>query len=77
MRYLVIVLGVLGLIVGFTAWAKAGLMYEFTVAIGVIQLGGVVLAIGMATSDIVAAIKQGPDRQGQQPPQKGGIGVRP
>jgi hypothetical protein len=67
MRYLVMFFGVVGLIVGFTAWANAHRPDEETVAIAVIQLGGILLAIGVATSDIVQAIKRGPDRRSDQP----------
>ena len=69
MRYLVTLFGFVGLIVGFIAWANARQPHEYTTALGVIQLGGIVLAIGMVSSDIVAAIKRGPDRQSEQPAQ--------
>ena len=68
MRYLVTLFGFVGLIVGFIAWANARQPHEYTHAIAAIQLGGIVLAIGMVSSDIVAAIKRGPDRRSDQPP---------
>jgi hypothetical protein len=53
MRYVLMGLGFMGLVMGFLMLAKENTSYAALLA----QLGGVFLAIGMATSDIVEAIK--------------------
>jgi hypothetical protein len=53
MRYVLMALGAMGLVVGFLMFAKD----NTPLATLVVQLGGVFLAIGMATSDIVEVIK--------------------
>jgi hypothetical protein len=53
MRYVLMALGAFGLAVGFLMFAKE----NTPLATLVVQLGGVFLAIGMATSDIVEVIK--------------------
>jgi hypothetical protein len=68
MRYLVMLFGVLVLIGGISAWANSHQPHEFSVAIGVIQLGGIVLAIGMVAEDIVQAIKRGSQHRSDQAP---------
>jgi hypothetical protein len=55
MRYVLMALGALRLAMGFLMFAKE----NTPLATLLVQLGGVVLAIGMATSDIVEAIKGG------------------
>ena len=54
MRFVLMILGALGLGLGFLMFAKEGHIPQATVAL---QLGGAFLAIGMATTDIVEAIK--------------------
>ena len=66
MRYLIMFFGVITLMAGFAVKASAHRPDEDTVEIAVIQLGGILVAIGMATSDIVEAIKRGPDRRIEQ-----------
>jgi len=56
MRYALMILGAIGLGVGFLMLANANHPNHISQAILVVQLGGVFLAIGMATSDIVQAI---------------------
>ncbi len=53
MRYVLIGLGGIGLVMGFLMFAKE----NTPLATLVIQLGGLFLAVGMATADIVEAIK--------------------
>jgi hypothetical protein len=53
MRYVLMGLGGIGLAMGFLMLAKDNIPQAALVA----QLGGIFLAIGMATSDIVEAIK--------------------
>jgi hypothetical protein len=53
MRYVLMGLGGIGLAMGFLMLAKENTSQAALVA----QLGGICLAIGMATSDIVEAIK--------------------
>ena len=65
-RHLVMFFGVITLMAGFALNGNAHQPHEATVAIAVIQLGGILLAIGMATSDIVQAVKRGPDRRSEQ-----------
>ncbi len=67
MRYLVMLFGVLGLIGGISAWVHSHQPHEFSVAIGVIQLGGILLAIGMVAEDIVQAIKRTSQHRSEQP----------
>jgi hypothetical protein len=57
MRYVLTVLGALGLAMGFLMFANAHHPNHISQATVVVQLGGVFLAIGMATTDIVEAIK--------------------
>jgi len=58
MRYLLMVLGAVGLALGFLMFANArGHPENISQATVVVQLGGICLAIGMATTDIVEAIK--------------------
>jgi hypothetical protein len=53
MRYVLIVMGAIGLAVGFLMFAKDNTPLETLL----VQLGGVFLAAGMATADIVEVIK--------------------
>jgi hypothetical protein len=69
MRYLVMLFGVLGLIVGFSAWVNSHQPHEYSVALGVIQLSGIVLAIGMVAEDIVHAVKRSSQHRSDKPPQ--------
>jgi len=57
MRYLLMVLGAVGLALGFLMFANAHHRDHISQATVVVQLGGICLAIGMATTDIVEAIK--------------------
>jgi hypothetical protein len=57
MRYLLTILGAIGLGMGFLMFANARLPDHISQATVVVQLGGIFLAIGMATIDIVEAIK--------------------
>jgi hypothetical protein len=59
MRYVLMGLGGIGLVMGFLMFAKE----NTPLATLVIQLGGVFLAVGMATTDVVEAIK-GSSRRG-------------
>jgi hypothetical protein len=52
MRYVLMIVGALGLAIGFLMFAKDSPKATVT-----LQLGGVFLAVGLATSDIVEAIK--------------------
>jgi hypothetical protein len=68
MRYVLMVLGAIGLAMGFLMFANAHHPDHIPQATVAIQLGGIFLAIGMATVDIVEAIKGKPirgDRSGQ------------
>ena len=53
MRYVLMILGGIGLAMGFFMLAKDNIPQATLLA----QVGGMFLAIGMATSDIVEAIK--------------------
>jgi hypothetical protein len=57
MRYVLMVLGVIALAGGILMFSNAHHPHHFTEATVVVLLGGIFLAIGMATSDIVEAIK--------------------
>jgi hypothetical protein len=57
MRYVLMALGVGGLALAFLMFANARRPEHTAQATLVAQLGGIVLAIGMATTDIVEAIK--------------------
>jgi hypothetical protein len=57
MRYVLMVLGAVGLAVGFLMFANAHHPDHMTQATVVVQLGGLFLAAGMAATDIVEAIK--------------------
>ena len=58
MRYVLIILGAVGLVLGFLMFANAHHDSEsIAQATVVVLLGGVFLAIGMAATDIVEAIK--------------------
>ena len=59
MRYVLLILGAIGLGLGFLMFANAHHPDHISQATVVVQLGGVFLAIGMATTDIVEAIKGG------------------
>jgi hypothetical protein len=67
MRYVLMVLGVIGLAMGFLMFANAHHPDHIPQASVALQLGGIFLAIGMATADIVEAVKGKPirDRSGQ------------
>jgi len=52
-----IVLGAIGLAMGFLMFANARHPDNVSQATVVVQLGGIFLALGMATTDIVEAIK--------------------
>jgi hypothetical protein len=57
MRYVLMVLGAIGLAIRFLMFASAHHPDHLTQATVVVQLGGIFLAAGMATADIVEAIK--------------------
>jgi hypothetical protein len=57
MRYVLMVLSAPLLAIGLIAVGNAGYPDHRICAMVVVQLGGICLAIGMATTDIVAAIK--------------------
>jgi hypothetical protein len=57
MRYVLMVLGAIGLAIGFLMFANAHHPDHVSQATVVVQLGGVFLSIGMAATDIVEAIK--------------------
>jgi hypothetical protein len=57
MRYVLLILGAIGLGLGFLMFANAHHPNVIPQAAVVVQLGGIFLAIGMATTDIVEAIK--------------------
>ena len=57
MRYVLMVLGVIGLAIGFLMFAHARHPDHTIQATVIVQLGGIFLAIGMATTDIVEVIK--------------------
>jgi hypothetical protein len=57
MRYVLMVLGAGGLALAFLMFANAHHPDHITQATVVVQLGGIFLAIGIATTDIVEAIK--------------------
>jgi hypothetical protein len=57
MRYMIMVFGAIGLAVGFLMFANAHHPDHYAQATVVVQLGGIFLAVGMATTDIVEAIK--------------------
>jgi hypothetical protein len=59
MRYVLMVLGAVGLAVGFLMFANAHHPDHMTQATVVVQLGGLFLAVGMAATDIVEAIRGG------------------
>jgi hypothetical protein len=58
MRYLLMVLGAVGLATGFLMFANASHPDHASQATVVALLGGVFFASGMATADIVEAIKR-------------------
>jgi hypothetical protein len=57
MRYVLIALGAIGLAIGFLMFANAHHPDHTTQATVVVQLSGIFLATGMASTDIVEAIK--------------------
>jgi hypothetical protein len=57
MRYVLMALGAIGLAVGFLMFANAHHPDHMTQATVVVQLGGIFLAVGTATTDIVEAIR--------------------
>jgi hypothetical protein len=57
MRYVLMVLGALVLAIGLLGFAKASNPDNNLYATVMVQLGGIFLAIAMATTDIVEAIK--------------------
>ena len=57
MRYVLMILGTIGLALGFLMFANARHPDHISQATVVVQLGGIFLAGGMATADIVEAIK--------------------
>jgi uncharacterized membrane protein len=57
MRYALMVLGAIGLALGFLMIANARHPENVAQATVVLQLGGIFLAVGMGTADIVEAIK--------------------
>jgi hypothetical protein len=57
MRYVLVILGALGLGLGFVMFANAHHPDHIPQATVVLQLGGVFLAVGLAAIDIVEAIK--------------------
>jgi hypothetical protein len=57
MRYVLMPLGAIGLALGFLMFANAHHPDHMIQATVVVQLGGICLAVGMATTDIVEAIK--------------------
>jgi hypothetical protein len=57
MRYLLMALGAVGLAAGFLMFANAHHPDHNIQAAVVAQLGGIFLALGMATADIVEALK--------------------
>ena len=59
MRYALMILGAIGLGVGFFMLANAHHPDHISQGILVVQLGGAFLAIGMAATDIVEAIRAG------------------
>jgi hypothetical protein len=56
MRYVLMVLGAIGLACGIIMFANAHHPDHTTQATVVVQLGGIFLATGMASTDIVGAI---------------------
>jgi uncharacterized membrane protein len=56
MRYVLMVLGAIGLAIGFLMFANARHPDQTTQATVVVQLGGIFLATGMACTDIVGAM---------------------
>jgi hypothetical protein len=57
MRYVLMVLGAIGLAMGFLMFANAHHSDHIPQATVALQLGGIFLAVGMATVDIIEAIK--------------------
>ena len=57
MRYVLLVLGAIGLAVGFLMFANAHHPDHISQATVAFQLGGIFLASGMAAFDIVEAVK--------------------
>jgi hypothetical protein len=57
MQYVLLVLGVIGLGVGFLMFSNAHHPDHIAQATVVVPLGGIFLATGLATADIVEAIK--------------------
>ena len=57
MRFVLMILGALGLGLGILMFANAHHPVHISEATVALQLGGVFLAIGMAATDIVEAIK--------------------
>ena len=57
MRFVLMILGALGLGLGFLMFANAHHPDHISQATVALQLGGAFLAIGLATIDIVEAIK--------------------
>ena len=63
MQYVVIVLGAIGLEVGFLVFASAHHPDHMSQATVVVPLGGILLASGLAAADIVEAVKGRSKRQ--------------
>jgi hypothetical protein len=59
MRYVLTILGFIGLVVGFLIFAHAHDPVKISQAAIILQLGGIFFAVGLATNDIVEAIKGG------------------
>ena len=57
MRFVLMLLGAIGLGVGFLMFANANHRDHISQATVVLPLGGIFLATGLATTDIVEAIK--------------------
>ena len=58
MRYVLTVLGAIGLAIGLFMFANAHHPDHVSQATVVVQLGGIFLATGLAATDIVEAIKR-------------------
>jgi hypothetical protein len=57
MRHVLTVLGFIGLVVGFLILANAHDSIKISQAAIILQLGGIFFAVGIATNDIVEAVK--------------------
>jgi hypothetical protein len=57
MRFVLMLLGAIGLGVGFLMFSNAHHPEHISQATVALQLGGIFLAVGLATTDIVEAIK--------------------